>query len=341
MKNGEIFTVVKALDTRWGKWAPRGEEKQKKCILGTIRKARIKYPEGTLNLDDIDEEIPWMSARELRAKEIQVEWIVPGYIQKKGVFFLVSDSGVGKTHMSLMIACHMALGKPYLGFDIQKPSKVAFIQMEYSDAELKEELDRIYNLFEADEQEVILNNLDVIPKGSSINLRSERIREMLLRRVDQFKPEGIFWDSFQVAMGGKLIESEPLNDAFDFVKKELGNKRNIFNWFIHHNRKDESTRVQRKRPKELDDVYGGQAIGAVCTMVMGLWKESPGDPEIQATCLKARWAPKFEKFVIRRPESGVGFERVVSLGQRMYMSESAVSSPGDSHSPGFETNIDF
>lgn len=326
MTNGQIFKIVKHLDDRWQKWAPRGEKHQEKCILGTIRKARIKHPEGTLSLEDIDEEIPWMTLGEFRKKELVVEWIIPGFLQKKGIFFISSDSGVGKTHFSMLVACHMALGKPFLDFEFQNPMRLAIIQMEIPEAEFQEEFNKILDSYFSEEEiQIIEGNIDVIPKGSMISLKSPRIREMLIRRLDRHKPEGIFWDSFQIAVGGDMIGAENLNEIFDFVKREIGNQRDCFNWFIHHNRKDETTRTARKQPKGMDDLYGGQAISAVATTVMGLWKESPGEAEIHVSCLKSRYAKGFQRFVIRRPEGGVGFEKVTAVGERMYVSEKNVT----------------
>lgn len=304
--NIEMMSVLLMLDNRWKKFVGRGEELQRKYLVGIIRYVRKELP---VDLDTIDEDIPWLTLTELFNLDINVEWLIPGLVQKKGIFFITGRSGVGKTHFTFQMAAHMALGKPYLGFEFEKPTKICIIEQEISPEEFKEEMLKIMNQFSEEERQVILKNIHTVPTGYAVNLRYPRVQDNIVRRIEEFQPELVFWDSFQVSMGGDILNPESLNSSFDFLKRRLAAQYGVSNWFIHHNRKSQ---VGNKKPRELDDLFGGQAISAVATTVIGLWQE-PGDDVIEMYGIKTRYKDlkSFKVHKMKRVDP-VGFESITS-----------------------------
>lgn len=59
----------------------------------------------------------------------QPEWLVDDTIQLSSLGMLYSESGLGKTFVMLDIACHVAMGKPWMGKPV-KQGKVLFIAAE-------------------------------------------------------------------------------------------------------------------------------------------------------------------------------------------------------------------
>lgn len=339
MTNEEILSVLYTKDNTWGKFGSKDGthdlERQARLLTGLVRKVRQAHP---ISADGEDDDIPWMSSDQLLSLDVKVDWIVPGLVQSKGIFFVCSRSGVGKTHFTFQMACHMALGRPYLGYDIQRPLKLVVVEMEIPPEETKEEYEKVLTQFNPDEQAIIRQNLDWVATGFAVNLKLPRIRLKLIERLDQFKPDGIFWDSFQVAMGGDISSPDSLNETFDFVKKHISVERDIFNWFIHHMRKGQ---IGNKKPKELDDLFGGQAISAVATTVMGMWQE-PGAEFIEFYPLKARYTDltKIKPLKLKRKDP-VGFEIVESIYSGISDAMVAKSNGGSFNNPSSLSDDDF
>lgn len=289
MTNTEMLSVLKWKDNDWGKFAKKGEEGQLKSLVGLIRNIRRMHPET--NIDDINENIPWFSSREFLNLDIYVDWLIPGLLTSKSICFISGPSDVGKTKFSYSLAVHMALGKSYLGFEFSRPIKMVIFQMESPSEETQEGYKELLGQFTEEEQEIIMDNLMWVPPGYSINLKYPNIREQLLHQIDKFEPEGILWDSFQTALGGDIMEPQGLNEVFDFIKRKIATERNIFNIFLHHNRK---AQIGNKKPKTIDDLLGGQTIVSVATTIFGLWRDNPTDAIIELYKIKSRYARTVE-----------------------------------------------
>jgi hypothetical protein len=304
MTNTEMFSVLKNCDARWKKFVNRGEQGQRKQLINIIRKARQKFP--LYVKDDPDDELPYYQFGELSSMDMRVEWIVKGLIQKNGIPMLTAMGGVGKTHMTFQIACHMVVGKPFLTWEFARPMTLCICSNELSPPETKEELQKIVATFTPEEQEIIRKNLHVIPLGSRLALNKVKDQDKLLRKFEQWKPEGIFFDSLGQSISESPSSDEVINDIFDFVKKRVNQHYDAFSWFIHHMRKGQTA---NKKPKDPDDIFGSQYIFSNATTVVNLWKETPSDTIMEFNYLKVRFDKFPPNFKIRRKEP-VGFEVV-------------------------------
>lgn len=304
MTNVEIFSMLKFCDNKWGKFKERGEQSQKKNLIGIIRYVRQKFP---LHIkENPEDELPYFTFGEFSSMDIQVEWIVENLIQKNGLPTIVGPSNVGKTHLTFQIACHMVLGKKFLTWEFARPMTICIASLELAPAETKEELIKIIDTFTPEEQAIIAKNLHVIPLGSRITLDKVKDQDKLLRRLEQYKPEGVFFDSLGHSISSGLTSDDVINDMFDFVKRRINQNYDAFSWFIHHMRKGQ---VGNKKPKDPDDIFGSAYIANNATTIVSLWKNAPADEIAEFNYLKVRFGKFPPNFKVKRRDP-CGFDIV-------------------------------
>jgi hypothetical protein len=298
MTNAETLSLLLNADSRWGKFSKRKDQKAR--LLGIINYCRSRHPVGQSDAPtDSDTEIvePRLKVytyEEFINTEINLEWVIEGLLHKKGLAMLSGPPDVGKSQVSIRFAEKLARGQDFLKWHIPRPMKTLMVSMEMPHEELHYLLDNMQL-----EKDPLLNeNLLILPLGYSIRLGNKAAQAELAAVVEEFKPDGIIFDSFGVGIGDDLNSEKVILDALDFVHKTLRGGFGCFVWFIHHNRK---AQIGNKKPNKLEDLFGSQYIGAALTTAIGLWPTSPGGQgPIEVSNLKLRMAKKFEPFHIKR-----------------------------------------
>jgi RecA-family ATPase len=221
----------------------------------------------------------------------------------------------------------MALGKPFLGWELGDPQKIAFVSMEMGDADLKYFVDQMAAGLSDEEREILSTNLLLIPLGYGVLLDSPADQAKVNRLIKAHEPNGIIFDSLGVTTLDELSSEATVKSIMDYIAR-LRDEHDLFVWFIHHNRKAQS---QNKKPNKLADIYGSQYITAAATTVIGLW---PTNDELEITGLKVRLAKPFDKFTIRRTEN-LNFE-IAQVGQGLLSVTKIREAPDDDEptSPG-------
>lgn len=282
MSNAEIYSVIRNADDRWGKFKDRSDRDRR--LLDLISKVRIKYPLGGTRLEGVAPiELEVYGLKALLAKEVQVEWVIEGLLQKQGSMLLTGPSGVGKTQLSLRFAMSLALGHPYLGFSVDAPHRIMFLSLEMGLADIKYFLSQMAENLNDDEMEVLQENLLIVPVGTSIYLDKEAEQKRLESLINEHRPDGIMYDSLGSTTADEL-SSETVVKAITDWDAIVRQKFDVFSWFIHHQRK---AQAQNKKPKTLADVYGSQYITARATSVYCFWREME---QLELICLKKRLA---------------------------------------------------
>jgi archaellum biogenesis ATPase FlaH len=289
MLDEEAFSILHNADERWGKFKNRSD--RNKRLLDLINKARQKYPLNPTG--ELIDEFPVYYFNEFLAREIFVEWIIPGVLQRAGLVLLSGPPGTGKTQLSLQFSIHMALGKEFLGWELGKPQKIAFVSMEMGDADLKYFVDQMAEGLTTEERIVLSENLCLIPLGYGVLLDSPADQAKVNRLIKAHEPDGIIFDSLGVATLDELSSESTVKSIMDYIAR-LRDEHNLFVWFVHHNRK---AQAQNKKPNKLADIYGSQYITAAATTVIGAW---PVNDDLELTGLKVRLARPFSKMLISR-----------------------------------------
>lgn len=294
MTNAETLSLLYNADSRWEKFSKRKDQKAR--LLDIINYCRSRHPVEPSDVPDNGVEtqprLKVYSYAEFMNTDVKLEWVVEGLIHRKGLAMLSGPPDVGKSQLSIRFAEKLALGKSFLNWQITKPMRTLMVSMEMP----HEELHYLMNNMQFKQDELLNENMYVLPLGYSIRLGNKAAQAELAAVVEEFRPDGIIFDSFGVGIGDDLNSEKVILDALDFVHKTLRGGYGCFVWFIHHNRKPQPG---NKAPKKLEDLFGSQYIGAALTTAMGLWPTTT-QGLIEVSCLKLRMSKHFEKFHIRR-----------------------------------------
>lgn len=290
LSNAETLSVLTNADSRWGKFVGRGKDRQKKHLIDIINYCRSKKPIDPVE-KQVDNRLRVYTYEEFKATEINIEWIIPNLLHKKGFASLSGPPAVGKSQITLRFAEKLAKGEPFLKWPAVKPTRTLFVSMEMPHEELKYITDQMQISGDAD---LLRENFLLMPIGSSVRLNNKKAQDELKKVIDEFQPEGIFFDSLGIAIGEDLNSEKVIFESFDFVNSVIRRQYSAFVWFIHHHRK---AQIGNKKPNKLDDMYGNQYIGAQITSALGLW---PTGDTIEFSCLKMRLAEMFNPFRIKR-----------------------------------------
>jgi AAA domain/RepB DNA-primase from phage plasmid len=299
MSDAEIFSVIRNADDRWGKFAGRTDRDQR--LLDLIGRVRIKYPVTEFQTDVI----PVYGFQSFMEHEIQVEWVIPELLQEQGYLLLTGPSGVGKTQWSLRWAIHLALGRDYLGFSINKPRKIGFLSLEMAHADLKYFLAIMAKDYSDEDKALLETNLILVPYGEPIYFDNKEGQQQVIDIIEATGVEGVFIDSTGSTTSGGLSNEDTVKRIMDFndsLRKRMG----VFTWYIHHMRKASG---DNKKPNKLSDVYGNQYLVNRATTVMCLW---PNHSKIDVLPLKIRLGPQGVPWSIARV-GNLSFERTSSV----------------------------
>lgn len=322
MTNAETLSILFNANARWKKYS---ELNAKKRLLGIISYCRALHPVDAIK-EEIVEESPLRvyTYNEFMQTEIKLEWVVPGLLHRKGLLMISGPPGVGKSQLVMRLSEKLSKSEKFLRWPVSRPIKTLFVSMEMPHEEVK----YFYEQMRIDKSELMDQNTLILPVGYSMKLTSPKVQHALNKIIEEFQPDGIFFDSFGRAVGDDLDSTKIIFSVLDYVDHILRGQYSLFVGFIHHNRK---AQIGNKKPNKLDDLFGSQFVGAGITTGIGLWPT--GGNEIEVSCLKLRMEKEFSPFNIRRTPD-LDFElneaRIVS-GDMPLLGISSRTTTGDSH----------
>lgn len=306
----ETMSLLTDADDRWGKFVGRSDREQRLAAIYQYAQGlgkathTIDLASGIPKTRDTDGPQP---INKFIAHKFNVDWVIYGLLHSQGLAIIASPPGVGKTQFSTNLLLSIGCGKTFLDWVVTRPRKVLFLSLEMTQPELKQYLDKMLLEFTEEERELIDQNVYLVSR-QAFRLNSEKNQQVLLEWLDEVQPEGVFIDSLSRCVGGDLEKGE-IDAVFDFLNKEVRDKRNCFLWFVHHNRK---ANFNQKQPKKLEDLYGSQYIGAYASSVIGLWKID--DNELEVNCLKIWFTKPFSTFRMTRNNNLIFQKRRDVLG---------------------------
>lgn len=310
MTDEEIYVLIAKKNKDWGKWT--GHDKYvKERIISLINYVRRKNPKReTRGLDRAQV----MSIIELIESDVQLDWLIEGFVERQGIGVISGPPGLGKTQFSLQLCMAMALGTDYLIWNPKEQIRSLFFSLEMGQAALKEiGVPMITSVLQgAENKEESRDKLHeffhVVPINESADLTKEVNQGRFINYVEDVKPDIIFMDSLGAAILGELSDDVTINKTFNFIKQVI-NAFDVTVTFLHHNRKEQAA---NKKPKYLADLYGSQYIQSNATNVTGLWRaqDRPFTDPIEINCLKMRVAAEWDGFKVKRDPETLMFQRV-------------------------------
>lgn len=325
MSDEEAFSILLNADSRWGKF--KGRKDQDKRLLDLINRARHKYPiDPEAQIDGL----PVFTWQELKNLEIHVDWLIPGILQRQGIMIVTGKPGVGKTQLTIQILIHMALGKPFLGWEVTQPRKVAFVSMEMGQAEIKVFMEEMDYILSPEERALLHENFLIIPIGQTLMFDNIADQKKIDQFLEAYHPEVCGFDSLSKTTLASLEESA-VKKVMDFAD-QIRMHHDCSVMFIHHDRK---AQIGNKKPNSLEDVYGSFYITATATTVVGMWQNDK-TYGIELSYLKVRLAAAPNKQFITRTERGLSFE-ILAADNLVKMAASGSKDEQGSESPKSET----
>lgn len=298
LSDKEIYVVISHLADRWEKFKHHTPSSRAKQLISIIEHTRIKYPHSSFG--DFDQVFEY-SPKTLLETEISVDWLIPGMLMSSGVMVLAGPSGVGKTQLSMNFMFHLAMGKDFLTYKIEKPMKVGFISGEMGDIELKHFLQSMYPelVKTCTEEEInLLNaNLKLIPFGEALPLNVSRGQDVMVNYLEDNDWDIVFVDSIGTSIMGNINDMstvQPWTNFNDKIRKRYG----VALWYIHHFRKPAPG---QKSYGGQEDLYGDQYITARATSVYTLTKAKNGLLKIRNP--KQRHAKEESDYLVSRNDA--------------------------------------
>jgi DNA replication protein DnaC len=314
----DIMSILLHLDARIKKFD--GRQDQKKHLSAIVKTAITKYPStGNYKMPSIADLC--INFEELLNIERSVEWVMEGFIEKNGNAMLTGPPGIGKSTLTMNAAAHIAMGKEFLGFQVEKPRKILFVSLEMSDMDLKVFALKQVKAYTPDEQKLLRDNFHVLPLGSPYFLNYKAQQNALVEMLEKSSIDGIFVDSLSRAIDKPLQDESATRDLMGWVDS-MRSSKNFFFWWLHHNRKASG---DNKKPNTLADVYGSVFITTALTACASLWPTKT-DNTLEVSFIKTRLSSTPEPFDIKRSTDSLTFNKVLGKVNIKQEKENALAS---------------
>lgn len=343
MEDVEIFTLLYHADERWRKF--RGRPDRIRRLNDIIAKARIKHPlnKGILQASQLQ----IFGFTDFLKTEIKIEWVVPNFLETSGQVLLSAKPGIGKSRFTLAFFIHMALGKPFLHYEITKARKLIYFSLEMGHAQLLYFLENMAQALTPDELKILQENLLVVPLGQALYLDKIAGQNLVEKTLAEHKPDGYCFDSLSRTTPETVNDEAKIKGILDWDAAMRTNSK-MFSWYIHHNRK---ATIGNKKPRTLDDVLGATVIAANTSAAYTLWSNDPQNKVIDVICVKQRLAEMERSYVISGTKELMYVERSVlndesfevSAGDALGLGtdDSGKTILGHPRKPGSHSNYDL
>jgi hypothetical protein len=216
------------------------QTRQPKDLIAEIRKTQHWKPQ----LGNLLIEAPHF----LSAISPEINWLVEDVIQRGANGFICSLPKVGKSWLAVDLALSLALGLPWVGFDVRRPVKVALITREDNPALTRWRLDRLLagkNRLKTE----LAERLYVNSREQSPEFRLDKA-ELLAPMIAELKivqPEFVLLDVFNIlhsADENDNTEMRQILELLNRLQREVGCAIGA----IHHfNKSIEGSLTQRLR----------------------------------------------------------------------------------------------
>jgi hypothetical protein len=209
-------------------------------LLGEIRKASQWKPEGRSLLVDAPEFLSTVSP--------DIDWLVEGLIQRGANGFICAPPKVGKSWLAVDLVLSLALGLPWVGFDVPAPVRTALITREDNAALTRWRMDRLLagkNCSTANLQgRLYVNSREQSP---AFRLDESELFGPMIAELKTVQPEFVILDVFNILHGADENDNTEMRKVLEELNRlhrEVGCAVGV----IHHfNKNSEGGLTQRLR----------------------------------------------------------------------------------------------
>jgi len=182
-------------------------------------------------------------------------YLIENFLWENQVIFIIAKDKVGKSILSKQMCCCLSSGTPFLdSYDIPRPIKVLYIQLEGSRDETKERLSKMSKALP-----VISDNFRYVFRAKLwLNVQADL--DKLLYDIDSidYKPEVVFIDPLYTAIKGSMSNDEVAGGIICSIRT-IQEKYNCSVVIIHHEHKTIRDR-NGNRINEGDEAIMGSSL---------------------------------------------------------------------------------
>jgi AAA domain/CHC2 zinc finger len=209
-------------------------------LLNEIRKTPHWKPQKGSLLVDAPEFLSTVSP--------EIDWLVDGLIQRGANGFICAPPKVGKSWLAVDLALSLALGLPWVEFDVRRPAKVALITREDNPGLTRWRMDRLLagkNCTVPDlEGRLYVNSREQSPV---FRLDESELFAPMISELKAVRPEFVILDVFNVLHGADENDNTEMRrvlEELNRLQREVGCSIGV----VHHfNKTAEGSLTQRLR----------------------------------------------------------------------------------------------
>lgn len=292
-----IYVVLLDVDDRWGKYKERKD--RERLLVKMVERAKTKHPQG------ISEEV-WIDKvetnkravygfRDLLDADVHIDWLIKDLLPRKGLGVIAAAPGVGKTLMGIDMGINLALGRPYLNWDIEEETKVMFLSLEMSEAPFQYFQTSIAPALSDAELDRLNTRFLIAPVGEMLMLDSKG-DEYVNHLLAAHKPDVVIIDS----LSQMLLDMQNDVEARKFMSRirKFADVHDTAFIFVHHNRKP-----SENKPSTQADMFGSVFIASNVDFIISLWIDNDQSNMIRFAQAKNRLADRGVPMLAVRDEN--------------------------------------
>jgi archaellum biogenesis ATPase FlaH len=272
----EIVSLLYVQDCRIKKFVGRSDQLLRLSEIASIALAKF----------EAENTVEYYSPSQILHHEVQLEWLIEGWLHTRGIMLISGEPGIGKTQFCLDLAYRLATGSSVLKKPEILPTEVMFISLEMDVIELK-------YIYEHHSKEFLdvekWDTVKVFPFEETSFVAFEKA-------IKEHRPKVLIIDSLSELCMDEMKELEARR-VMAWLKK-MRRTYDLAEIVIHHNRKASDA---NKKPRKLSDLYGSFIFGKLSETVVSLWQEE-GKSYLELHSLKTRFGKK-ENLRLRRSEN--------------------------------------
>ena len=152
-----------------------------------------------------------------------VEWICKDIVCTKGLSMIAGTDNTGKSILAMQLAISVAIGVPFMHFEIPRPRKVLLIQFEMDDGMVQQRVPKILKYYQnnyPDELRANISNLKTVLKrdlGKLFNDKWDSLRGNLqANRSDQY--DLVVVDNLYTSTGKDISKNHEVKDVVSIIR---------------------------------------------------------------------------------------------------------------------------
>jgi putative DNA primase/helicase len=178
----------------------------------------------------------------------EIDWLVEGLIQRGANGFICAPPKVGKSWLAVDLALSLAMGLPWVGFEVRRPAKVALVSREDNPGLTRWRMDRLLTgknrTMEDLKGRLYVNSREQSP---SFRLDQSELFTPMIAELKAVQPEFVILDVFNVLHGADENDNTEMRrvlEELNRMQREIGSAICV----IHHfNKTAEGSLTQRLR----------------------------------------------------------------------------------------------